>query len=154
MMYPDLYYKISDFKIKEKHGKFYIFDDIRKKYVVLTEEEWVRQNFVKYLILKKGYAEGLIGIEKSTKYNLQKKRMDIVAYNNSAEPILIVECKSFSKPLRKEVLNQVASYNYSLKAPFLSITNGLSKFVLEVNYSKNKIELVDDIPEYKNFDKL
>ena len=54
MMYPDLYYKISDFKIKEKHGKFYIFDDIRKKYVVLTEEEWVRQNFVKYLIMKKG----------------------------------------------------------------------------------------------------
>ncbi len=144
MMYPDLYYKISDFKIKEKHGKFYIFDDIRKKYVVLTEEEWVRQNFVKYLIMKKGYAEGLIGIEKSTKYNLQKK----------AEPILIVECKSFSKPLTKEVLNQVASYNYSLKAPFLSITNGLSKFVLEVNYSKNKIELVDDIPEYKNFEKL
>ena len=79
--------------------------------MVLTEEEWVRQNFVKYLILKKGYAEGLIGIEKSTKYNLQKKRMDIVAYNNSAEPILIVECKSFSKPLTKEVLNQVASYN-------------------------------------------
>ena len=102
----DLYYKISDFKIKEKHGKFYIFDDIRKKYVVLTEEEWVRQNFVKYLIMKKGYAEGLIGIEKSTKYNLQKKRMDIVAYNNSAEPILIVECKSFSKPLTIEVLNQ------------------------------------------------
>ena len=73
MMYPDLYYKISDFKIKEKHGKFYIFDDIRKKYVVLTEEEWVRQNFVKYLIMKKGYAEGLIGIENQPSIICKKK---------------------------------------------------------------------------------
>ena len=80
--------------------------------------------------------------------------MDIVAYNNFAEPVLIVECKSFSKPLTKEVLNQVASYNYSLKAPFLSITNGLSKFVLKVDYSKNRIELIGDIPEYKNFGQL
>ena len=149
MIYPDLYYKISDFKIKEKHGKFYIFDDVRKKYVVLTEEEWVRQNFVKYLIMKKGYGEGLIGIEKSTKYNLQKKRMDILAYNKLADPILIVECKSYNKKLTNDVLNQVASYNYSIKAPFLAITNGISKVVIKIDYVNNNVSIIEDIPHYE-----
>lgn len=142
------------FKIKSDLQRKLIFDSIRKKYVVLTPEEWVRQNFIRYLVEDKGFPATLIAVEKKVDVNLLPQRSDIVLYNWNAKPVMIVECKSAKVKITQEVFNQIARYNMKLMVPFLVVSNGLQHFCCRMDYQKHSFEFVQEIPSYsdiKNF---
>lgn len=111
-------------KIKNEAGKEIIFDEVRKKWVLLTPEEWVRQNFLQYLVQIKKYPAALIAVEKEIKLVDLKKRFDIVVYDASSKPWMIIECKEMNVELNKNVLDQVLRYNITMQVPYLVITNG------------------------------
>ncbi len=125
-----------------------IFDSIRKKYVALTPEEWVRQNFVRYLIEEKKFPKSLIAIEKEIVVNRMKKRGDIVVYNRELKPILIVECKAPTVKITQATFDQVARYNLSLNVEYLIITNGINHFCCTINEEKKGYIFVEKIPFY------
>ncbi len=137
-----------EFKITKKDKGFYIFDEIRKKNVKLTPEEWVRQNFLKYLFLYKNYPVGLTSIEKKIIVNNTIKRFDAVIFNTSAQPILILECKAPQIKLDNCVCEQIANYNKIIKSPIAIITNGLTHYCFAYDYKKNESVLVNEIPDY------
>jgi hypothetical protein len=128
-------------KVKTTNAKEYIFDEVRKRWVILTPEEWVRQNFLQYLLQVKKYPASLIAVEKVISLGDLKKRFDIVVYKN-AEPWMIVECKEPTVGLNRKVLDQVLRYNITLKVPFLTITNG--------NYCYAFEAIADDLREIEN----
>jgi hypothetical protein len=119
-------------QIKKEQGKEFIFDSNRRQWVRLTPEEWVRQNFMNYLILEKKYPSSLIAIEKEIKVGEMRKRFDIVVYKDS-KPWLIVECKEMNTALNEKVVQQIITYNISLQVPYLIITNGKETLGLIVN---------------------
>ncbi len=110
-------------QIKKENEKEFIFDTNRKQWVRLTPEEWVRQNFINYLIVEKKYPSSLIAVEKEIKVGELRKRFDILVYKDS-KPWLIVECKEMNTPINEKVAQQVITYNISLQVPYLIITNG------------------------------
>ncbi|MBL0144626.1 MAG: type I restriction enzyme HsdR N-terminal domain-containing protein [Chitinophagaceae bacterium] len=112
-------------KIKKEGNNEFIFDEIRKRWIVLTPEEWVRQNFLQYLIQIKKYPASLIAIEKEIIVNNLKKRFDVVVYDTNTKPWMLIECKEMNVDLTEKVLNQILRYHSSLQTPFLVITNGL-----------------------------
>lgn len=132
-------------KIKEEAGKEFIFDQLRKRWVVLTPEEWVRQNFLQYLILVKKYPASLIAIEKEIKLGELKKRFDILIYDRHTRPWMIIECKEMNVALDKTVLDQVIRYNISLKVPYLVITNG--SFCMAMQLFNNDLKVLDTLPD-------
>ena len=119
-----LHYALSDFTIKEQGGQTFVFDSIRKKWLVLTEEEWVRQNMVRYLVAERQYPQAMIALEKSLELNGLKKRFDILVYDAAHQPWMLVECKAPQVPLSEAVLQQVMRYNISIPVPYLVISNG------------------------------
>jgi hypothetical protein len=137
-------------KIKEENGTRYIFDVIRKKYLVLLPEEWVRQNFVQFLVCDKNYAASLIAIEKGLKLNELQKRADIVIYDNQGAPIVLIECKAPKIKINQEVFEQVARYNVVFKVPYLVVTNGLEHYCAKVDFETSSFEFLEDIPDYKS----
>ena len=120
-------------KIKTEQGKEFIFDGIRKKWVVLTPEEWVRQNFLQYLLQQKKYAASLIAIEKEITLGELKKRFDMVVYDQDTKPWMVIECKEMNAPLNKAVLDQSLRYNITLQVRYIVITNGTYCYVFENN---------------------
>ncbi|MGQ1908509.1 type I restriction enzyme HsdR N-terminal domain-containing protein [Marinifilum sp. RC60d5] len=142
------------FKLKFDLQRKLIFDSIRKKYVVLTPEEWVRQNFIRYLVEEKGYPDSLIAVEKKVDVNLLPQRSDIVFYNKNANPVIIVECKSTKIKITQEVFNQIARYNMKLRVPFLVVTNGLRHFCCYMDYEKQSFQFMEDIPNYQEIKNL
>ena len=138
------------FNIKLIEQRKYIFDFIRKKFVILTPEEWVRQNFLKYLVEEKKYPASLIFVEKEFKLNNLSKRSDAVIYSKSGEPVLIVECKAASIKIDQKVFDQIARYNMQLKVDFLVITNGLEHFCCKLDYLNKKYLFLKEVPEYNN----
>ncbi len=133
-------------KIKEEAGKEFIFDEIRKRWIMLTPEEWVRQNFLQYLVQIKKYPASLIAVEKEIKLGELKKRFDIVVYDSNTKPWMIVECKEMNIELDRSVLDQVLRYNISLNVPYLIITNGRYCMALKLeNNSMNEINALPDI---------
>ena len=141
------------FKIIEKNEKKFIFDEIRKKYLILSPEEWVRQNFIKYLVTEKNYPKGLISIEMHLQLNKQSKRSDIVIFNNKAKPKMIVECKAPSIKLEQKVVEQIIRYNIVLKVNFLIITNGLKHYCYKIdNKNPKNNNFIKEIPEYDKLD--
>jgi hypothetical protein len=137
------------FRITGSEGKEMILDPLRKKYVRLTPEEWVRQNFVQYLIHEGKYPPGLIGIEVLFKYNKLRKRIDILVHNRSGEPVMIVECKSPDIKLDDEVFDQIVTYNLQFRVPFFVATNGLVHYACRINAQENKSEDLLSIPFYE-----
>ncbi len=131
-------------KIKEDAGKEFIFDEFRKRWVQLTPEEWVRQNFLQYLTQTKKYPASLIAIEKEIKLGELKKRFDIVVYDAETKPWMIVECKEMNVALDKTVLDQVLRYNISLNVPYLVITNGM--YCMAFSLKDNKVSEIDFLP--------
>jgi len=117
-------YPEPQFRIKNDNGKQYIFDSIRKVWLLLTEEEWVRQNFVNYLVTELKYPSTVIALEKEILLNDLKKRFDILVYNNEHKPWMLVECKEPKVNLSEEVLQQVLRYNISVPVEYIVITNG------------------------------
>ena len=129
-------------------GKKQIFDPVRKKYVYLTKEEWVRQNIIQFLIKEKFYPLSLIRVEFNLKFNTLSKRADIVCFDNNGSVMLLVECKSPEIQLNQNVFDQIAIYNLSFKSKFLLVTNGLNYFCCEMNYSLKKYSFLSEIPSF------
>jgi hypothetical protein len=120
----DVQYPEPQFKIKKENGKQYIFDAIRKGWLLLTEEEWVRQNFVNYLVSRLYYPSTVIALEKEILLNGLKKRFDILIYDKEHKPWMLIECKEPKISLNEDVLQQVLRYNISVPVQYIVITNG------------------------------
>jgi len=133
------------FKIKNNGNGDYIFDEIRKKYIKLTKEEWVRQNCVKFLINEKNFPSVLINIEKTIKINKLSKRYDIVVYKPDGGIKLLVECKSPEIKINQKTFDQIAVYNMNLKSEQLMVTNGLEHYFCEINYENKCYTFLKDI---------
>jgi hypothetical protein len=140
-------YPHHPFKIKEDASKHMIFDEVRKKWVVLTPEEWVRQNFIQYLVKIKNYPSSIIAVEKEIQLGELKKRCDIVVYK-SHKPWMIVECKEQSVTLNDGVIQQVLRYNISLAVKILVVTNGETTYAAELN--DNGIVPLSLLPDWNN----
>jgi hypothetical protein len=135
-------------KIQEIDGKASIFDIIRKKYIILTPEEWVRQHFINFLISHRNYPRSLIRNESGLKYNQLQKRTDILVYDREGKVFMIIECKSANENLNQKAFEQLAVYNQALQAKFICITNGMQSFVCEMDYEKRKYNFLKDLPEF------
>ena len=141
--FPSFQFKYSTDKSVKK-----IFDVVRKKYVQLTPEEWVRQNMLHYLIDYKAYPKGLMAVEKRIKVDALVRRPDIVVYNREAKPLLIVELKSTNVEISEDTILQIAMYNKKLQVPFLVLSNGIDHFCARIDYDTSKIDFLDEIPAY------
>ena len=137
------------YKVKNRENKTYIFDIIRKKYILLTPEEWVRQHFVNYLIANKNYPKSHIALEKQMKINNLVKRTDILVFNNSGNPHIIVECKSPGIKISQNTFDQIARYNMKLDADYLIVTNGIQHYYCKINHVKEAYEFLEDLPDYQ-----
>jgi hypothetical protein len=140
------------FRIMDTDGKLRIFDRVRKKMVALTQEEWVRQNFIMFLISEKHYPESLISVEASLKVVSRSKRTDLVVYNRLLHPVLIVECKAPSIKLSAPVFDQVVRYNISLNVKYLVVTNGMEHHCCKLDYENNAYIFLPGIPDYKDLE--
>jgi hypothetical protein len=136
------------FRIRGKEGSETIFDLLRKKYVKLTPEEWVRQNFVQYLIHEGKYPPGLIGIEVMSGFNKLRKRVDILVHNRAGGPVMIVECKAPDVKIDDTVFDQVVCYNMGFKVPYLVVTNGIDHYACKIDHEQNKYDFLLAIPLY------
>jgi hypothetical protein len=136
------------FRIKNKENKLYIFDKIRKKDLVLTEEEWVRQNFVSYLHEDKKYPLSLIAVEKQCRVNDLIKRTDILVFNKTGSPHIIVECKAPQVQINQDTFDQIARYNMKLNATFLILTNGLQHYYCQMDHVAMRYTFLKEIPNY------
>ena len=133
-------------KIKDQLGKEFIFDEIRKQWIMLTPEEWVRQNFLQYLIQVKKYPSSLIAVEKEIQLGELAKRFDIVVYDQNTQPWMIIECKEMNVALNEQVLNQALRYNITLNVPYIVITNGTHCFGF-----LGKKGILEELSELPNF---
>ena len=136
------------FSVKSEAGRTYIFDSIRKKYVVLTPEEWVRQHFIRFLISEKGFPASLITVEQSFQFNKMQKRTDILVYNKQAEPVVLVECKAPSVSITPKVFDQIGLYNLSHRVPWLMVTNGIKHYCCQYVEQGDRYQFTDYIPEW------
>lgn len=138
------------FTIRNKDGKQEILDSIRGKYVSLTPEEWVRQNFIRYLIEEKGFPASLIAIEKGLTVNGKPRRFDAVAYNKAGNPLVLVEFKSANIKISQKVFEQIAVYNQLLKVKYLIVSNGLKHYCCEIDFPNRTFNFLHDIPDYES----
>lgn len=136
------------FRIKKQNEKLVIFDSQRKRYVVLTPEEWVRQNFIRFLIEEKGYPAAYLAIEKQLNMNGMKKRCDAILYNEHAQPFLIIELKAPNVAISQATFDQVAVYNAKLKVDFFIISNGIEHYCCKVNLETARYEFFPEIPDF------
>jgi hypothetical protein len=137
-----------NFRVKNSQNKALIFDLIRKKFIVLTPEEWVRQHVVIYLINDKKYPQSHINVEKQIVINGLKKRYDIVVFNTDGTIHLLVECKAPEIKISQETFDQIARYNLDLDATYLMVTNGTSHFYCQMSKSDEKYQFLKQIPEF------
>lgn len=136
------------FRFKNSENKPLIFDTIRKKFVVLQPEEWVRQHCVQYLIQVKNYPKSLINVEKELKINTLKKRYDIVVFIPDGGIHLIVECKAHNISIDQSTFDQIARYNLELNATYLMVTNGINHYYCQMDFENERYEFLRDIPDY------
>ena len=136
-----------NFKLKKNNNKTYIVDEIRKKWIFLSPEEWVRQNFVMY-IKSKGYPLSLMNIEKGFSVNGISKRYDIVVFNQIGKVNILVECKSFKQKILNNHFDQIMRYNIELKSTYLVVSNGINHYFLRFDIDNRKHEFIDDLPLY------
>src|ERR1051326_6762001 len=139
-----------NFRIQKTERGLQIFDPFRKKFVALTPEEWVRHNFIRYLVEEKKYPVSLIAVEAGLKYNKLQKRSDIKIHDRKGNVWMIVECKEPNVKITQDTFNQVAVYNMShkIKTQFLAVTNGLKHYCCELNYEQENYSFLKDFPEY------
>ncbi len=136
-------------RIREHDGRRLIYDQFRKKYIVLTPEEWVRQNFLNYLLNHLGYPRSLMKVEFGVRsYPKLSRRADIMIYDRLANPFMLVECKAARVPLDQRVFEQLSRYNQGLKARHLVITNGLQHYCCLMDYSSKKYTFLENLPAY------
>ena len=134
--------------LKKIEGDIFIFDLIRKKYILLSPEEWVRQNFINYLISDKSYPASLMENEATIKLNNMTRRCDTVVYNNNLRPLAIVEYKRPDVKIDQKVFDQIVRYNIVLRVDYLIVSNGLSHFCCKMNYEDQSYHFLETIPNY------
>ncbi len=147
-MFPKLNLPEYQLKIKETEKGFSVFDIIRKKYILMTSEEHVRQQFIHFLIQEKQYPKGLLAVEKQLKIYDKTKRTDIILYNKQGNVSIIVECKAPEVKISQDAFDQIARYNMNFKAEYLIVTNGMSHYCYKPNYKENSYAFLKDIPDY------
>lgn len=125
-----------------------ILDTIRRKYVKLTPEEWVRQNFIRYLVNEGGYPPGLMGIEVNFLLNRLRRRADIMVYSRTGKPVMIVECKEPEVKIDDRVFDQIVTYNLGLKVPYIVVTNGIVHYACRVRSDQPGYDFINVIPLY------
>ncbi|MBN1820182.1 MAG: type I restriction enzyme HsdR N-terminal domain-containing protein [Prolixibacteraceae bacterium] len=138
-----------EFRFKKLDEKDFIFDVVRKKFVVLTPEEWVRLNFIQYLIIEKKYPASLMAVEKKVMVNSQPQRFDLLVYDKKGLPFTIAEFKSPDVKITQQTFDQVVRYNMSLKVKYIIVSNGLDHFVCEINYQKNSYAFLKEVPFFQ-----
>ena len=137
------------FRFKNSENKVSIFDEIRKKFIILTPEEWVRQNVVQYLLQEKKYPKSYINVEKLIKVNDLSKRYDVIVYQPNGEIFLLIECKAPEIKIAQETFNQIARYNLTLKANYLMVTNGVNHYFCQMDFENEKYNFLKELPEFE-----
>lgn len=137
-----------EFRIKSADNKDYIYDPVRSRYVMLTPEEWVRQNFMQYLIKEKNYPESLMAVEKQLTMNGKLFRFDLLTYRRSGKPLLIAEFKAPGIKISQDTFDQVVRYNMTLKVERVVVSNGLNHYVCEIDYNSNTYKFLKEVPAY------
>jgi hypothetical protein len=137
-----------DCKLKHSDGISFIFDPIRKKFVQLTPEEWVRQHFLHYLTLHLHYPKSLISMEKGLKYNSLQKRTDLCVYSQEGLPLVLIECKSAEVTISAETVKQASVYNQTIKAPYIMLTNGVQHYCWKVDFATQQFQTLAQIPAF------
>ena len=145
MNLPRLNFPIYEFRTQTAEHKTLVFDIVRKKFVVLTPEEWVRQHVVQYLIAEHNVSVNKIAIEYFLKWNQMQHRCDIVVFDARFAPQLIVECKESRIPISQRVFDQVARYNIKLKVPYLMVTNGLQHIFAQINFETGNYSFLENL---------
>ena len=144
-----LNFPVYDFRFKNSENKVSIFDEIRKKFVVLTPEEWVRQHVVRFILEEKKYPKSHVNVEKVISINGLTKRYDIVVFQPNGKILILIECKAPEVEITQNVFDQIARYNMVLDAQFLMVTNGLNHYFCQMDFDNEKYNFLRDLPEYK-----
>ena len=139
-----------DARITQRNGKNVIFDVIRRRYVALTPEEWVRQHFTHFLLKEKGYPQGLLANEVQINLNGTRKRCDTVLYNRDLTARMIVEYKAPTVEITQAVFDQITRYNMVLKVDYLIVSNGMQHYCCRMDYENQSYTFLQDIPDYKS----
>ena len=142
-----------EFRIREKPGNQDIFDVVRHKFVALTPEEWVRQNFIRYLVEEKKVPPVMLAVERSLSLNKLTKRTDILVFGESGKPLMIVECKAPTVAITQKVFEQIGRYNLALRVSYLAVTNGMQHYCARIDFNKNAWAFLEAIPEYADMKK-
>lgn len=137
------------FKLTEHEGRLSVFDEIRKKEVILTPEEWVRQHFVQFLIRNRNYPKGLIKLEGGLKLHTMQRRTDITVFNPAGEKILLVECKAPSVTITQKTFDQIARYNMVHQVTLLVVSNGLQHYYCRIDQQQKTYQFMEDLPYYQ-----
>ncbi|MFZ7115643.1 MAG: type I restriction enzyme HsdR N-terminal domain-containing protein [Bacteroidota bacterium] len=151
MQLPRLNFPEYNFKLQrssDERQSLKIFDIIRKKYVSLTPEEWVRQHLLHFLVNERKFPQSLVSVEKKLLINSLEKRTDVVIYSSSLKPILLAECKAPKITLNQTVFDQAARYNMTLNVAYFLITNGLESFICKIDHANQSYSFLKDIPSY------
>ena len=142
-----------DAKIKKTPKGLKIFDSLRRKFVALTPEEWVRQHFVHYLVSEKKSPASLIANEAGIKLHSLNKRCDTIVYNKHLEPLMIIEYKEPNVAITQQVFDQIARYNITLRVRYLIVSNGMSHYCCRMDYENMSFEYLGEVPEYDELGK-
>jgi predicted type IV restriction endonuclease len=146
----DLLQYSGELKVKTIDGKRYIFDEIRRKWLVLQPEEMVRQLVIHYLLAEKGYNKNRISLEKGLKVNTLSRRFDVLAYDMQMRPFLLIECKAPQVDIGAAAFQQIANYNTTLKVPYLLVSNGRENFCCFIDYEKENFLFLEAIPDFQD----
>lgn len=136
------------FRFKNSENKVSIFDEIRKKFILLTPEEWVRQYTIQFLLQEKKYPKSYINAEKTITLNGTKKRYDLVVFKPNGELFLLVECKAPEVTITQQTFDQIARYNLKLKADYLMVTNGLNHYFCQMDFEQEQYVFLKELPDY------
>lgn len=143
-----LNFKDYTFRFKNTDNKISVFDEIRRKFIILTPEEWVRQHVVRFLLEEKKYPKSYVNVEKIVKINGLTKRYDVVVFQPDGSIFLLVECKAPGITISQSTFDQIARYNMSLNAIHMMVTNGLNHYFCQMDYEQEKYFFLQDLPEY------
>ena len=146
----NLNFPTYSFRFKNSENKVSIFDEIRKKFILLTPEEWVRQHVIHFLLQDKNYPKSYINVEKLIKINDLSKRYDGVVFQPNGEIFLLIECKAPEVAISQQTFDQIARYNLVLKAKYLMVTNGLNHYFCQMDFENEKYVFLKELPEYSN----
>ena len=146
----NLNFPTYSFRFKNSENKVSIFDEIRKKFILLTPEEWVRQHVVQFLLQDKKYPKSYINVEKLIKINDLSKRYDVVVFQPNGEIFLLIECKAPEVAISQQTFDQIARYNLVLKAKYLMVTNGLNHYFCQMDFENEKYVFLKELPKYSN----